>query len=92
MAEREKMRKFLQPERKQLLLLTNVRLETVAPVGSTVKIIDEMVDRLDTSTIEETYNPLCVNIDEAKKLTLRREKNEVQFGVSGKYFEKSIAA
>ena len=50
------MRTFIEPERNQLLLLTNVNLETVAPVGSAVRTIDELVDRLDTSAIEATYD------------------------------------
>ncbi len=50
------MRRFIEPERNQLLLLANVSLETVAPVGSAVKTIDELVDRLDTSTIEAAYD------------------------------------
>ncbi len=50
------MRTFIEPERNQLLLLTNVNLETVAPIGSAVRTIDELVDRLDTSAIEATYD------------------------------------
>ena len=50
------MRKFIEPERNQLLLLTNVNLETVAPIGSAVRTIDELVDHLDTSAIEATYD------------------------------------
>ena len=50
------MRSFIEPERNQLLLLTNVNLETVAPIGSAVRTIDELVDRLDTSAIEATYD------------------------------------
>lgn len=50
------MRSFIEPERNQLLLLTHVNLETVAPIGSAVRTIDELVDRLDTSGIEATYD------------------------------------
>lgn len=50
------MRSFIEPERNQLLLLTNVNLETVAPVGSAVRAIDELVNRLDTTAIEATYD------------------------------------
>ena len=50
------MRKFIEPERNQLLLLANVSLASVAPVGSTVRTIDELVKRLDTSKIEASYD------------------------------------
>ncbi len=50
------MRTFIEPERNQLLLLTNVNLETVAPIGSAVRTIDELVDHLDTSAIERNYD------------------------------------
>ncbi len=50
------MRRFITPERNQLLLLTNVSLDSVAPVGSAVRTIDELVERLDTTKIEESYD------------------------------------
>ena len=50
------MRAFIKPERNQILLLTNVILETVAPIGSAVRTINELVDRLDTSAIEANYD------------------------------------
>jgi len=50
------MRSFIEPERNQLLLFANVNLETVAPIGSAVRTIDELVNRLDTSAIEATYD------------------------------------
>jgi len=50
------MRRFIEPERKQLLLLANVSLDSVAPVGSAVRTIDELVERLDTSEIERSYD------------------------------------
>ncbi len=46
---------FLVPNRAQMLLLTEVDLSTVAPEGSAVHIIDELVDSLDTRAIEESY-------------------------------------
>jgi transposase len=39
-----------------MLLMTQVRLEDYAPSGSAVRIIDEMVDMLDTSGIEAAYD------------------------------------
>ena len=50
------MRSFKEPERYQLLLLTNANLETAAPIGSAVRTIDELAVRLDTSAIEATYD------------------------------------
>lgn len=50
------MRRFIEPERKQLLLLAHVSLDSVAPVGSAVRTIDELVERLDTSEIEASYD------------------------------------
>ena len=46
---------FLIPNRSQMLLLTQVDLSTVAPEGSAVRIIDDLVDSLDTRAIEESY-------------------------------------
>jgi transposase len=45
---------FLIPNRSQMLL-TQVDLSTVAPEGSAVRIIDDLVDSLDTRAIEESY-------------------------------------
>jgi len=50
------MRKFKQPNREQLLMLTTVNLETVAPVGSALRAIDELVNQLDTSEVEKNYD------------------------------------
>lgn len=50
------MRTFKKPNRNQLLMLTEVNLETVAPVGSALRSIDELVEQLDTSEIEKTYD------------------------------------
>ncbi len=46
---------FLIPNRSQMLLLTQIDLSTVAPEGSAVHIINELVDSLDTHAIEESY-------------------------------------
>ncbi|MGA2479875.1 MAG: hypothetical protein ABSG63_14075 [Spirochaetia bacterium] len=46
---------FLIPNRSQMLLLTQVDLSTAAPEGSAVRIIDDLVDSLDTHAIEESY-------------------------------------
>ena len=46
---------FLIPNRSQMLLLTQVDLSTVAPEGSAVYIINDLVDSLDTRAIEESY-------------------------------------
>ena len=46
---------FLIPNRSQMLLLTQVDLSTVALEGSAVRIIDDLVDSLDTRAIEESY-------------------------------------
>ena len=50
------MRSFIIPDRKQKLLLTEVDLDTVAPLGSVLRYIDELVEMLDTSEIEKTYD------------------------------------
>lgn len=46
---------FLIPNRSQMLLLTQVDLSTVAPEGSAVYLINDLVDSLDTRSIEESY-------------------------------------
>ena len=46
---------FLIPNRSQMLLLTQIDLSTVAPEGSAVYIINDLVDSLDTRAIEESY-------------------------------------
>ena len=43
---------FLIPNRSQMLLLRQVGLSTVAPEGSAVHIINDLVDSLDTRAIE----------------------------------------
>lgn len=50
------MRTFKEPNREQLLMLTTVNLETVAPVGSALRAIDELVNQLDTRKIEKNYD------------------------------------
>ena len=50
------MRSFIVPNRKQKLLLTEIDLETIAPIGSALRYIDELVEMLDTSAIEGTYD------------------------------------
>lgn len=50
------MRKFREPDREQPLLMTYVNLESVAPIGSTVRTINDLVDVLDTSALEKEYN------------------------------------
>ena len=47
---------FMVPERSQRILLTEIDLDTIAPPGSAVRIIDELVDSLDTSEIEKHYD------------------------------------
>ena len=47
---------FIVPNRDQMLLVTQVRLADYAPEGGAVRIINDMVDTLDTSAIEATYD------------------------------------
>ena len=47
---------FIVPNRAQMLLLTQVRLEDYAPEGSAVRIINDMIDLLDTGAIEGAYD------------------------------------
>jgi len=47
---------FMVPERSQRILLTEIDLDTIAPPGSAVRIIDELVDSLDTCKIEAQYD------------------------------------
>jgi len=50
------MRSFIEPNRKQKLLLTEIDLDSVAPIGSALRYIDELVEMFDTGAIEETYD------------------------------------
>jgi len=47
---------FIVPNRSQQILLTEVSLDTVAPPGSAVSIINDLIDSLDTSAIEAQYD------------------------------------
>lgn len=49
------MQYFQTPKRDQKLFIENVNFDTIAPQGSPVRVIDEMVDMLDTSEIESHY-------------------------------------
>jgi transposase len=50
------MRQFREPNREQPLLMTYVNLDSAAPMGSAVRIINDVVDCLDTTDIERAYN------------------------------------
>lgn len=50
------MRNFILPERDQIYLMMNVNLNSVAPVGSPLYCINELVDQLDTLQIEKSYD------------------------------------
>jgi transposase len=50
------MRSFIEPDRKQKLLLTEIDLDSVAPIGSALRYIDELVEMFDTRVIEGTYD------------------------------------
>jgi len=50
------MAQFRIPNRDQLLMLETVDLNSVAPVGSVVYTIDEIVNSLDLSDIEKQYD------------------------------------
>lgn len=50
------MRQFIVPNRKQQLLFAQIDLESIAPIGSPLRVIDTLVDELDTSAIEAEYD------------------------------------
>lgn len=50
------MKTFKKPNREQQLLFATVKLDTIAPIGSPLRTIDELVDKLDTGKIEATYD------------------------------------
>jgi len=50
------MRKFIQPQRNQLLMLQTVDLNSIALTGSVLHSIDSIVDSLDTSAFEAVYD------------------------------------
>lgn len=53
---REPVRAFKVPNRAQGLLLTQVSLDSIAPVGSALRCLDELVEKLDTREIEGHYD------------------------------------
>ena len=61
---------FRYPDREQILLCAEVDLNTVAPEGSVVKIIDEYVSMLDTSDIEKQYDLYAKNSEARHPKTL----------------------
>ena len=50
------MRAFITPNRGQKILMTEVDLDSIAPVGSPLRTIDELVESLDTREIEKVYD------------------------------------
>jgi transposase len=50
------MRKFIKPQRHQLLMLQTIDLNSIAPPGSVLHTIDTIVDSLDTSAFEAVYD------------------------------------
>ena len=50
------MRAFVTPNREQKILMTEVDLDSIAPVGSPLRTIDELVESLDTREIEKVYD------------------------------------
>ncbi|HOF14498.1 MAG TPA: hypothetical protein PLZ38_13160 [Spirochaetota bacterium] len=50
------MRQFRESIREQPLLVNYVNLDSAAPMGSAVRIINDVVDCLDTADIERAYN------------------------------------
>lgn len=52
----KKMRKFIMPQRDQLFLMLQGNLESVAPIGSALRHIDELVNALDITDIEKKYD------------------------------------
>jgi len=50
------VRSFIIPDRKQKLLLTEVDLNNIAPLGSVLRYIDELIDMFNTSKIEKVYD------------------------------------
>lgn len=50
------MRAFITPNREQKILMTEVDLDSIAPVGSPLRTIDELVESLDTREIEKVYD------------------------------------
>jgi transposase len=50
------MRNFQIPNRNQQLLFAHIDLNTIAPVGSPLNVIDTLVDQLNTEEIEKRYD------------------------------------
>ena len=50
------MRKFIKPQRNQLLMLQTVDLNSIALPGSALYSIDTIVESLDTSAFEAVYD------------------------------------
>ena len=50
------MRKFIKPQRNQLLMLQTVDLNSIALPGSALHSIDTIVESLDTSAFEAVYD------------------------------------
>jgi len=50
------VRAFITPNREQKILMTEVDLDSIAPVGSPLRTIDELVESLDTREIEKVYD------------------------------------
>jgi transposase len=50
------MRQFRIPNRDQTYLFMNINLHSIAPIGGTLRCIDELVDKLDISEIEKSYD------------------------------------
>lgn len=50
------MREFKVPNRRQQLLFAQIDLDSIAPIGSALRVIDTLVDELDTKAIEATYD------------------------------------
>ena len=50
------MRAFITPNREQKILMTEVDLDSIAPVGSPLRTIDELVESLNTGEIEKVYD------------------------------------
>jgi len=50
------MRKFIKPQRNQLLMLQTIDLNSIALPGSALHSIDTIVESLDTSAFEAVYD------------------------------------
>ena len=50
------MRSFITPNREQKILLTEIDLDSIAPLGSPLRTIDELVESLNTHEIEKAYD------------------------------------